>query len=82
VAGVVLAVFRAAGAAVRKLVVLRHDGRGFTKLSEQELPAYGQGAPVPTPDGFINGGILGDVDADRSLDGRYTKLLIWARVNR
>jgi DNA-binding beta-propeller fold protein YncE len=81
IGGVVLAVFRPAGAAVRKLVVLRHDDRGLAKLSEQDLPAYGQGAPEPTPGGFINGGIVGEVQSDPWMDRRHGKLLIWDRTS-
>jgi hypothetical protein len=36
---------------------------------------------VPTPGGFINGGIVGEVQSDPWMDRRHGKLLIWDRTS-
>jgi hypothetical protein len=58
-------------------MVLRHSGKEFLKLGEQDLPASAQGSPSPTPDGFVNIGVMGNVDP--GLDRRYGTLFIWER---
>lgn len=76
VADVVLASVKPTGAQVRRLMIYRHGSGGFTQVGEQELPAFGQGPPQPTPFGFINTGNAGDAAADPV---HHRKLLVWDR---
>lgn len=80
VAEVVLATVRPLGADLYRLVVFRHDARGFTQISEQELPGHGQGVPRPTRTGFTNVGAGAEVDVEPRPILRRAKLLIWDRV--
>jgi DNA-binding beta-propeller fold protein YncE len=77
IARVILVTFRPPNSTLRRLMVLRHSGKEFLKLGEQDLPASAQGSPSPTPDGFVNIGVMGNVDP--GLDRRYGTLFIWER---